>query len=71
MTPNKKYPESSSQGKRGILMAIRKSRAGAACRQDTAFGGALTNRTALVILKSGDSYWPKSGEKLLASHRNP
>jgi len=41
-----------------------------ACPPATASGGGpLTNCTAYSIFKTGDSYWPNSGEKLLASQR--
>ena len=53
---------------RGILMTAGKSQAGAACRPPLPPANSLTQRLHLGILQSGESYWPKSGENLMASH---
>ena len=53
----------------GILMTAKKNRAGAACRPPLPPGSSLTQRIHLGILQSGESYWPKSGEILMASHK--
>ena len=53
---------------RGKLMTVEKIRAGAACRPVLPPGNALTDGLRLGILQSGESYWPKSGENLMASH---
>ncbi len=54
---------------RGILMTAGKSQAGAACRPPLPPANSLTQRLHLGILQSGESYWPKSGENLMASHK--
>ncbi len=52
----------------GILMTAGKNQAGAACRPPLPPENSLTQRLHLGILQSGESYWPKSGEFLMANH---
>lgn len=53
---------------RGNLMTTGKIRAGAACRPVPPPVDALTSGLSPGIFQSGESYWPKSGENLMASH---